>query len=104
MLSSSSQVVLIGPYEHHSNILPWKESGATVYTIKQNKYGQIDLKDLEDRILVCEYYSINIIEPIFCKAVLLFRSFLPNFTSGDKSVLMTYEFGRVMEDVIYSVK
>ena len=83
----SSQVVLIGPYEHHSNILPWKESGATVYTIKQNKYGQIDLKDLEDRILVCEYYNINIMAGTY---ILVFESFLPNFTSGDKSILMTY--------------
>lgn len=50
------QVVLIGPYEHHSNILPWKESGATVHTIKQTKSGQIDLQNLEDRILVKSGY------------------------------------------------
>jgi selenocysteine lyase/cysteine desulfurase len=23
-------IVLVGPYEHHSNLLPWREIGATV--------------------------------------------------------------------------
>lgn len=25
-------IVLVGPYEHHSNLLPWREIGATVNT------------------------------------------------------------------------
>ena len=24
------KVVFVGPFEHHSNVLPWKESGAKV--------------------------------------------------------------------------
>lgn len=32
-------VVLIGPYEHHSNILPWRESGAKVVEIPENACG-----------------------------------------------------------------
>ena len=28
-------VVLVGPYEHHSNILPWRETGATVIEIPE---------------------------------------------------------------------
>ena len=34
--------VLIGPYEHHSNILPWRESGATVLTIPEGARGGPD--------------------------------------------------------------
>lgn len=31
--------VLIGPYEHHSNILPWRESGAKVIEIPEDACG-----------------------------------------------------------------
>ncbi len=27
-------VVLLGPFEHHSNLLPWRETGATIVSIK----------------------------------------------------------------------
>ena len=40
-------VVFIGPYEHHSNELPWRESLATVVTIDENADGQIDQIQLE---------------------------------------------------------
>ena len=40
-------VVFIGPYEHHSNELPWRESIADVVTIDENSDGQIDLEHLE---------------------------------------------------------
>jgi len=32
-------VVLIGPYEHHSNILPWRESGAEVIEVPEAEGG-----------------------------------------------------------------
>ena len=32
-------VVLIGPYEHHSNILPWRESGAEVIEVLEAESG-----------------------------------------------------------------
>ena len=35
-------VVFIGPYEHHSNELPWRESLADVVTIAEDVNGQID--------------------------------------------------------------
>ena len=35
--------VLIGPYEHHSNILPWRESGASVVEIPEAGIGGPDL-------------------------------------------------------------
>ena len=39
-------LVLIGPYEHHSNILPWRESGAEVREIPEASAGGVDLDAL----------------------------------------------------------
>jgi selenocysteine lyase/cysteine desulfurase len=44
-------VVFIGPYEHHSNELPWRESIADVVTIPQNADGHIDLTVLERELV-----------------------------------------------------
>lgn len=38
--------VVIGPYEHHSNILPWRESGAEVVELAEAPGGGPDLADL----------------------------------------------------------
>lgn len=40
-------VVFIGPFEHHSNELPWRESIADVVTIREDYDGHIDLLHLE---------------------------------------------------------
>ncbi|MBY4675527.1 aminotransferase class V-fold PLP-dependent enzyme [Marinobacterium arenosum] len=40
-------VVFIGPYEHHSNELPWRESIATLVCIPLDGQGQLDLSALE---------------------------------------------------------
>jgi selenocysteine lyase/cysteine desulfurase len=39
--------VFIGPYEHHSNELPWRESRADVVTIREDSDGRIDLAHLD---------------------------------------------------------
>src|SRR6266704_1815106 len=39
-------VVFVGPYEHHSNELPWRESIADVVVIGADADGHIDLDDL----------------------------------------------------------
>ena len=44
-------VVFIGPYEHHSNELPWRESICDVVTIDENEDGRIDLEHLERELL-----------------------------------------------------
>lgn len=38
--------VLVGPYEHHSNLLPWRESGATVVQIDEAESGGPDMAHL----------------------------------------------------------
>lgn len=43
-------VVFIGPYEHHSNELPWRESIADVVTIHEDIDGHIDLIELESEL------------------------------------------------------
>lgn len=40
-------LVILGPYEHHSDILPWRESGAEVVEIAEAKTGGPDLAELE---------------------------------------------------------
>ncbi|MGY3439895.1 aminotransferase class V-fold PLP-dependent enzyme [Marinovum sp. KMM 9879] len=43
-------VVLTGPYEHHSNILPWRETGAEVIEIAEAPGGGVDMADLAARL------------------------------------------------------
>ena len=43
-------VVFIGPFEHHSNEIPWRESIADVVTIKEDSDGGVDLDDLRERL------------------------------------------------------
>ncbi len=45
--ASARPVVFIGPYEHHSNELPWRESIADVVVIDEDEDGRIDLRHLE---------------------------------------------------------
>ena len=43
-------VVFIGPFEHHSNELPWRESIADVVVIREDVDGHVDLADLAARL------------------------------------------------------
>jgi selenocysteine lyase/cysteine desulfurase len=44
-------VVFIGPFEHHSNELPWRESIADVVVIPEDHNGHIDMSRLEMELL-----------------------------------------------------
>ncbi|HZD02362.1 MAG TPA: aminotransferase class V-fold PLP-dependent enzyme [Actinomycetes bacterium] len=44
-------VVFVGPFEHHSNELPWRESIADVVVIGEDPDGHIDLADLEAQLV-----------------------------------------------------
>jgi selenocysteine lyase/cysteine desulfurase len=47
---SDRPVVFIGPFEHHSNELPWRESIAEVVTIDEDENGLIDQNQLRDAL------------------------------------------------------
>ncbi len=44
-------VVFIGPYEHHSNELPWRESIADVVIIDEDADGHVSLEHLERELV-----------------------------------------------------
>lgn len=49
-VAAQQPVVFIGPYEHHSNELPWRESCAEVVTIPLDACGHIDVAVLEEKL------------------------------------------------------
>ena len=51
VLELDSPIVFVGPHEHHSNLLPWREVlGAKVVNIKENDVGQTDMEQLEQEL------------------------------------------------------
>jgi len=53
-------VVFIGPFEHHSNELPWRESIADVVTIGEDPDGHIDLEHLQRELAEYEDRPLKI--------------------------------------------
>lgn len=53
------QIVFIGPFSHHSAILPWKETGSEIVWIEQNEQGTVDLTDLEDKLKVIKNHWLQ---------------------------------------------
>jgi selenocysteine lyase/cysteine desulfurase len=47
-LRENQPVVFVGPYEHHSNEISWRENLATVVPVQLDQDGNIDLKHLEE--------------------------------------------------------
>ncbi|XP_071445541.1 uncharacterized protein [Hetaerina americana] len=43
-------IVFVGPWEHHSNLLPWRELGAKIVRIAESKEGHLDLDNLEHQL------------------------------------------------------
>ncbi|KAI6691888.1 hypothetical protein NL676_019598 [Syzygium grande] len=50
MPSTERWVVLVGPYEHHSNLLSWRQSLAEVIEIGLDADGLIDTEDLRQKL------------------------------------------------------
>jgi selenocysteine lyase/cysteine desulfurase len=44
---ASRPVVIIGPFEHHSNELPWREAYVDLVVIGEDESGRVDLAELE---------------------------------------------------------
>jgi selenocysteine lyase/cysteine desulfurase len=54
--SSNRPVVFVGPHEHHSNLLPWRESGCEVVTISERPSdGTLDIDELERTLHLLQY-------------------------------------------------
>jgi selenocysteine lyase/cysteine desulfurase len=66
LLPSDRPVVLVGPFEHHSNELPWRESAAEVVAIDEDSNGHIDMADLKVRLV--EYAERPLIVGAFSAA------------------------------------
>jgi selenocysteine lyase/cysteine desulfurase len=49
--STADTVVLVGPYEHHSNELPWRECAAQLVPIGADATGRIDTGQLERELV-----------------------------------------------------
>lgn len=54
---ANTPVVFVGPYEHHSNDLIWRESIAEVVAIGLDSEGGIDLADLEFNVSLPQYHN-----------------------------------------------
>lgn len=57
---SRPPVVFIGPYEHHSNILPWRESGAKVVEIPEHAAGGPELEILQQALHAHRHHPLRI--------------------------------------------
>lgn len=48
LLAATQPVVFVGPYEHHSNEISWRQSLATTIEVRLDEAGGIDLAHLEE--------------------------------------------------------
>ncbi|OQR94019.1 cysteine desulfurase [Thraustotheca clavata] len=53
--SAPRPVVFVGPFEHHSNLLPWRESNTEIVQINEDANGHVDVKMLKAKLI--EYAS-----------------------------------------------
>ena len=53
-------VIFVGPFEHHSNEIPWRESIGDVITIPEDADGHIDLARLEAELVAHADRSVKI--------------------------------------------
>ena len=55
LMGGRQPVVFIGPYEHHSNEISWRQSLATTVEVRLQADGNIDLTHLEELLELPEY-------------------------------------------------
>ncbi len=55
MLEAAQPVVFVGPYEHHSNEISWRQSLATTIEVRLDARGQVDLGHLESLLKDPQY-------------------------------------------------
>jgi selenocysteine lyase/cysteine desulfurase len=57
LLRDKQPIVFVGPYEHHSNEISWRESLATTVEVRLDASGYIDLGHLEELLQAPEYQN-----------------------------------------------
>jgi selenocysteine lyase/cysteine desulfurase len=57
ILRDRQPVVFVGPYEHHSNVISWRQSLATTVEVRLDATGNIDLGHLQELLQVPEYQN-----------------------------------------------
>jgi selenocysteine lyase/cysteine desulfurase len=57
LLGEKQPVVFVGPYEHHSNEISWRQSLATTVEVRLQPDGNIDLAHLEALLQLPEYQN-----------------------------------------------
>jgi selenocysteine lyase/cysteine desulfurase len=55
LLAAKQPVVFVGPYEHHSNEISWRQSLASTVEVRLQPDGNIDLAHLEELLQLPEY-------------------------------------------------
>ena len=58
-LGNTRPVVFAGPHEHHSNLLPWRESGCEVVPVPECVDGTVDLNELDRLLRLPQYNSAS---------------------------------------------
>ncbi len=48
----TNQIVFVGPFEHHSNLLPWRHLAEKVIRLKTNTDGEVSVDYLEEALKV----------------------------------------------------
>ena len=56
-IDDNKPVIFVGPYEHHTNEVMWRESHSTVVVINLAKNGLLDLEDLENKLNDKKYFN-----------------------------------------------
>jgi selenocysteine lyase/cysteine desulfurase len=59
-------LVIVGPYEHHSNLLPWRESGARVISLREAAGGGVDMDNLKQVLEANAACPIKVIYFVLC--------------------------------------
>lgn len=57
---SERPVIFVGPYEHHSNLLPWRDSTADVVVIGEAARGGLDLAQLEAELVAASSRPLRV--------------------------------------------
>ena len=55
LLAATQPVVFVGPYEHHSNEISWRQSLATTIEVRLDEAGGVDLAHLEELLIDPRY-------------------------------------------------